>query len=459
MSDFRDANRYDVGVVGAGLAGLTATRELAEAGLDVVVLEARGRVGGRTVGESLSTGETIDRGAEWIGAEHDRVLALVEEFDLELSEQYGDGLDRVAVAGDLFEHEDRVQALPSESATELREAADRVESLRRDVPFETPRDAPEADTWDATTVESWKRETMETTAAREAFDAFVRAEFTVEPSEMSLLYFLTAVDAAGGLELATDSVSVTQQHRLVGGSQQLSTRLADDLEDVIAIRLNEPVRRIDRRGDDVTLASDDDTYVVSDAIVAVPPPLVERIDHEPPLPARRRGLGQRMPMGAVIKFVAAYESPFWRADGYSGSVLAADGIVAEVADGTRPNTDRGHLVGFVAGADAFEWSDRPLAERRERVLDDLERYFGTQAATPLEYVDEAWSKTQWSSGGYNAVMTPGTLTSCGDALREPVEGVHWAGSETALEGRGFMEGAIRSGERAASAVLDDAREQ
>ncbi len=443
---------HDVGVVGAGLAGLTAARELTDAGLDVVVLEARDRVGGRTAAGSLSTGDLIDRGAEWIGGEHDRVLDLIEEFDLERCEQYGTGDDRVAVAGEVFDDQDRFRALPAESTAELQDAFERIETLRRDVPIEAPHEAPEADAWDATTLESWKREAMETEAARGTFDAFVRAEFTVEPSQLSLLTFLTAVDAAGGLETDDESGSVTQEYRLAGSTQQLSRGLADALGDD-DIRLDEPVRRIDRRGDDVTLETDDGVYAVSDAVVAVPPPLIDRIEHEPALPARRRGLNQRMPMGAVIKCFAAYESPFWRDDGRSGSVLSDDGIVAEVADGTLPGADRGLLVGFVAGADALEWSDRPASERRERVLDELARHFGPRAADPLEYVDEAWSTTQWSTGGYNAVMTPGTVTTCGDAIREPVGRVHWAGSETALEGRGFMDGAIRSGERVADEIV------
>jgi monoamine oxidase len=453
MSDARTTERYDVGIVGAGLAGLTAARELTEAGLDVVVLEARNRVGGRTAAGSLSTGDAIDRGAEWINAENDRVLELVEEFDLELCEQYEAGVDQVAVAGELFDHENRFQALPEDSATELREALERIESLRRNVPLESPSEAPDADRWDAITIDAWKCETMATAAAREAFDAFVRSEFTVEPSEISLLYLLAAVDAAGGLGVDEEAVSVAQEYRLAGSTQQLSRGLADELGD--AIRLNEPVRRIDRSGEDVTLVSDDGSYAVSDAIVAIPPPLIGHIEHEPPLPARRRGLVQRMPMGAVIKYIVAYEDPFWREDGYSGSVLAADGVVTEVEDATLPDGDRGLLVGFVAGADALEWSDQPATKRRERVLEELGRYFGPRATEPLAYDDETWSKTRWSTGGYNASMTPGTLTTCGDVLREPVGRVRWAGSETALEWHGFMEGAISSGERVANEVIDE----
>ncbi|AXR78917.1 flavin monoamine oxidase family protein [Natrarchaeobaculum sulfurireducens] len=443
---------HDVGIVGAGLAGLAAARALTADGFDVVVLEARDRVGGRTAEHTLSIGEPIDLGAQWIGTNHDRVLDLVEAFDLELWSQYDDGTDQVAVAGEIFEHDERYRALPAESEATLREAFERIETLRKSVPLESPQDAPTAGAWDGTTLETWKRETITTDAACEAFDAFVRAEFTVEPSQISLLSFLSAVDASGGLEAVTNGDGRTEAYRLVGGIHQLSRRLAEDLGD--AIRLGEPVRRIDRTGDTVSLVTAEANYTVSDAIVAMSPPLAGRIEYDPPLSGRREALTQRMPMGSVIKCFAVYEEPFWRSDGYSGSVLATDGILSEVADATLPETGRGALVGFVAGADALEWTDRPVAERRDRVLDDLARYFGPRAGDPIEYVDKAWSTTPWSAGGYNASMAPGTMTTCGDALCGPVDRLYWAGAETATEWSGFMEGAVRSGRRVATEIRE-----
>lgn len=458
MADSRPLERYDVGIVGAGLAGLTAARELTDAGLEVVVCEARDRVGGRTLGDSLSTGDVIDRGAEWIGEEHEHVFELAEEFDLELCSQYHEGVDRVAVAGELFEGEDRLRALPQEAATELREAFERIEALRREANPDTER-------WDAKTLQTWAEETMESKAAREAFEAYFRAMHAAEPSQVSLLYFLGGSDVVD--EASEDdrfsfaqeyqSSSAGTEYRFVGSTQHLSQELAAVLGDTV--RMEEPIRRIDRRDDGVTLVSDTGRYEVSDAIVAVSPPLIERIEHEPPLPARRRALSQRMPMGGVVKCVIAYDEPFWRDDGYSGSVLSADGVVSSFNDVSPPDGNQGLLVGFIAGAEAFEWSDRSVTERREQVLDELVRYFGPQATDPLEYTDKAWSKTRWSTGGYNAVMTPGTLATCGDALREPVGRVRWAGSETAIEWPGFMEGAIRSGKRVANEILSDRDER
>lgn len=442
----------DTVVVGAGLAGLTAARALETAGYDVTVLEARDRVGGRTAEHTLSNGERIDLGAQWVGAEHDRVLELVEEFDLELVSQYDSGTAQLAVSGTVFEDESPFRALPDEAETDLVAAVDRIETLRRRVPLESPADAPNADVWDATTLESWLRETLDTDTARRAFEAFVRAEFTVEPAEISLLYFLAAVNAGGGLEGLVDGDRETEASRLRGGTQQLSRRLADDLDG--RVRLAEPVTAIDWSGDDVTVSTEDGTATGSYAIVTVSPTLAGRIDYEPALPARREWLTQRTPMGSVLKWFAVYDEPFWRADGYSGSVLADDGVIEEVADATPPDESCGILVGFVAGAPALEWSDRSLDDRRQRILEELSQYFGPRAGDPLEYVDKRWTKTPWSAGGYNAAMAPGALTNGGQALSDPVGPIHWAGSETALEWRGYMEGAIRSGERAASAVRD-----
>ena len=119
-------------------------------------------------------------------------------------------------------------------------------------------------------------------------------------------------------------------------------------------------------------------------------------------------------------------------------------------------TIEGSDVGVVgAGLAVDRRRHRPAAECCKRILDDLGRYFGSQATDPLEYADEAWSSTRWSPGGYNATMTPGTLTGVGETRREPIGRLHWAGSETALEWPGFMEGATRSGQRVATELQSD----
>ncbi|MFC7230436.1 flavin monoamine oxidase family protein [Saliphagus sp. GCM10025308] len=237
-----------------------------------------------------------------------------------------------------------------------------------------------------------------------------------------------------------------------GGAQQLSQLMADELADVV--HLEAPVRAITQDESGVTVESDGGTYTGTFAIVAIPPTLAGRIAYTPTLPARRDALTQRMPMGATIKCIATYEEPFWRSDGYSGFVLTEDAVVGFVFDDLAAESTTGALVGFVVGSQARTWSERDATDRRERVLDDFARYFGDRAVEPVEYVEQSWSNEQWSAGCYAGNMTPGTMTAYGSVLREPVGRIHWAGTETATQWCGYMDGAIRSGNRAADEVSE-----
>ncbi|MFC7029063.1 flavin monoamine oxidase family protein [Halomicroarcula sp. GCM10025710] len=190
-------------IVGAGLAGLTAARELMRDDHNVTVLEARDRVGGRTLDYKLADGERIDLGGQWIGPTQDHVQELIEEFGLETVRQYDDGNGQLAVEGTVREHDETLQALPAESLSELMDAFGQIDTFRNQIPLDAPYSAPKAKEWDATTVESWKDETLETEAARAAFDTVVRALFTAEPADISFLYFLFYIHAAGGVEPIT----------------------------------------------------------------------------------------------------------------------------------------------------------------------------------------------------------------------------------------------------------------
>ena len=187
-------------------------------------------------------------------------------------------------------------------------------------------------------------------------------------------------------------------------------------------------------------------------IVAIPPTLAGRITYDSPLPALRDALVQRMPMGATIKCIATYEESFWRRDGYSGFVLTNDDVVGFIFDDMGAESATGALVGFIVSDKARTWSERDASDRRERVLMDFARFFGDRAADPVEYVEHVWSNEVWSAGCYAGNMTPGTMTAYGSVLREPHWRLHWAGTETATEWCGYMDGAVRSGDRAAAEV-------
>ncbi|MDI1483970.1 flavin monoamine oxidase family protein [Polyangium sp. y55x31] len=439
-------------VVGAGLSGLVAARRLAAAGVSVVVLEARDRVGGRTLSHTTAHGDRVDLGAQWIGPTQDRMTKLVAELGLSTFKQWHDGKKVLSLGGTLTTYKTSIPSLSLIGAVDLGITIQRIETLVKEVPIEDPLSAAKALEWDGTTVEAWKRKNVKTRGAKAMLDTAVRAVFAAEPSELSLLFFLYYLRQGGGLMRLTEIENGAQETRLAEGFQEVSKRIARELgEDRVV--LGAPVRRIAQDAAGVTVTSDAGTWRCKRVIVAVPPALAGRIDYEPALPASRDQLTQRSPMGSVIKCVATYESPFWRQAGYSGEALSDVGSVKLVFDDSPEDGSRGALVGFFMGKDARAMSGKSPEERKKAALDSFTRFFGPSAAAPIDYVDQDWPAERWSRGCYSMVLGPGVLTAHALALRAPVGRVHWAGTETARVWTGYMEGAVEAGERASDEVL------
>jgi monoamine oxidase len=190
------------------------------------------------------------------------------------------------------------------------------------------------------------------------------------------------------------------------------------------------------------------------AVVAVPPALAGRISYDPPLPADRDQLTQAAPMGSVIKCLAIYDEPFWRYAGYNGQATADGPAVQVTFDTGPPAGPPGILLGFVTGAEARRLARADPARRRAEVLASFARYFGPAAARPADYIEHDWTADPWTRGCYGAHFPPGTWTQFGPALRRPAGLLHWAGTETATHWSGYMDGAVQSGKRAATEVLE-----
>ena len=440
----------DVVVVGAGLSGLAAARELAAQGADVQVLEARDRVGGRTLNHSVGERpeDVVELGGQWVGPTQHEVVALARELGLETYPTHATGKNLFETAkGKLTRYSGTIPKLNPLVLADYGRADLKFKRLAKKVDPEAPWDAPGARRLDEQTFAEWIRRSARTATAREALAMGIRAVFSVEPADLSLLHVLFYAASAGGWDDLIDTEGGAQQDRIVGGSQLISIRMAEELGD--RIQLESPVSEI---------RSDGDAVVVGDvrarrAVVALPPALAGRLDYEPALPAQRDQLTQRMPMGTVMKCMAIYDEPFWRQDGLSGQALSMPGSAQVIYDNTPPNGSPGVLLGFLEGDDARTLATAPEAERREAVVGTFTRLFGPRAASPDGYVDKDWSAEPYSRGCYAGVPTPGTWTSYGRALREPVGRVHWAGTETATRWMGYFDGAIQAGRRAASEAL------
>ncbi|WP_275976870.1 flavin monoamine oxidase family protein [Polyangium aurulentum] len=448
--DLGSMARARVAVVGAGLSGLMAARRLTAAGVSVVVLEARERVGGRTLTHTTARGERVDLGAQWIGPTQDRVAKLAGDLGLRTFDQHHAGKKVLSLGGTVTTYKSSIPSLSLIGAVDLGITIQRIESLVKEVPADDPLKARKAAEWDGMTVETWQRRNIQTRGARALLDTAVRAVFAAEPSELSLLFFLYYLRQGGGLMRLTEIQNGAQQTRLVEGFQEISKRLAAELGERVV--LGAPVRTIRQEEGGCVVVSQRGEVRCERVIVAIPPALSGRIEYEPELPAARDQLTQRMPMGSVIKCVAFYDAPFWRTAGYSGEALGDSGAVKLVFDDSPEDGAHGALVGFIMGKDARALTGKPEA-RRKAAIDSFVKYFGPSAASPVDYIDQDWPAERWSRGCYAGIMGPGVLSAYSSALRDPVGRVHWAGTETARVWVGYMEGALEAGERAAGEVL------
>jgi monoamine oxidase len=441
----------DVAVVGAGFAGIVAARELTKAGVSVVVVEARDRVGGRVLNEPLGDGKVVELGGQWVGPGQERLYALAREVGVDTFRTYGDGESLIEWHGELKRYSGAVPRVGAGAAADVAQAQKRLDRLARTVDVDAPWRTPDAQRLDAQTFHSWMRRNVYTAGGRALIELGIEAVWAAEPGDLSLLHVLFYIASAGDYQRLFDTDGGAQQERFVGGSQLVAERAAATLGD--AVVLGAPVRKIIEHGQTVTVVGDGTTVWAKRVVVAIPPPLAGRIVYDPPLPGNRDQLTQRMPQGSVIKCMAIYDEPFWRADGLSGQATSDVGPAKVVFDNSPPDGSPGVLVGFLEGARARHYTSVPEGERRDAVLGTFARLFGARAERPERYVDKSWAEEEWSRGCYGCYFPPGGWTAYGPALREPIGRIHWAGTETASVWMGYMEGAIRSGERVAQEVL------
>jgi monoamine oxidase len=454
----RRRRKVDVAVVGAGFAGLAAARRLARAGQEVCVLEARGRVGGRTLNHRVEKGVIAEIGGQYVGPTQDRVLALADAVGVDIFPTYNEGDNVLVLNGQRSRYPATPGLSPHPDFQEaILTAITKLNPMAAEVPVDAPWKAPRAEEWDKVTLEQWKRENIAAPGARRLFDVACQALWGAEPRELTLLYALAYTATAGNETTKGDftrlisTPDAAQESRFVGGSQRIAVEVARPLGKQVV--LNAPVRRIEQARGRVLVISDRLVVEAREVIVAIPPVLAARIDFAPALPRGRRKLLNGIVPGHLIKWEAVYETPFWRADGLSGQAVSEQGPANTTFDNTPPGGSPGVLFGFVGGDGARAFRKLSRAARRDAVLGNFVTYFGEGARDPSASFELDWSQERWTRGCPVGHTGRGIMHRYGSLLRKRFGRVHWAGTETATYWNGYMDGAVRSGEVAAREAL------
>jgi len=441
----------EVIVVGAGIAGLSAARTLADAGRDVVVIEARDRVGGRVWNTELG-GQPNELGGQWIAPYQSEVRGLMRELGIELFHSYREG-ERAYVDAEGIVHRYAGHDAPLGAAADraYSDAIAKLDALVETIDPEAPWDHPRAAELDAMTYETWLQREVDDDLARDLLRAYLSGGYMTKPSHtFSLLGGLWTIAGAGSVDNLFEP-DLCLHSRVIGGSQLIPLRLAEELGDRVI--LDAPARRIRWSDDGVDVETDGERFRARHCVIATPPNLVAGIAFDPVLPAWRMRAQAAMSQGSVIKVLAVYDHPFWREDGLSGEGFAPYQFIREVYDNSPPSGEPGVLVTFLAG-EKCELAERlGPDERRAAIIDGLAGIFGDEARKVTDLIETNWSAEEWTRGAYSATFEVGGLSRFGFDLRRGIGPLRFACTDMAGIGNMHMEGAVRSGRAAAASIL------
>ncbi|KIH93251.1 monoamine oxidase [Sporothrix brasiliensis 5110] len=456
----------DVVVVGAGLSGLKTAYDLQKSGYSVAVVEARDRVGGKTwsVEQTTGDGKFVDRGAAWINdTNQSEVHALAQALGLKLVVQNTTG-NVVQQDRDGSVSQFPYGSVPAGLATAggvddmvaLRDATEKMcQALDIRDPVRTGGHL------DSMTFEQWITSVGGGATALASATVWTRAMLGMEPRDCSALFFLNYCKSGGGLlQMRSDQKNGGQYLRFERGTQSLSIGLAALLK-AGTVLLSSPVRSIVQTGSDggVRVVSARGDFVCKRVVVSVPTPLYKEIRFEPPLPPAKAALASANKLGFINKVIVRYARPWWRESGLCGMLqsFVQAGPASVTRDSSVDSKGQFSLTCFCAGDAGIAYSKMARADRFQAVVDQVKATLGaslppSSVPDPVGFEEHEWSHDQWAQGCPCPAAPPGAMTLYDHALRTTHGKVHFVGTETAFEWKGYMDGALRSGIRGAEEV-------
>nr|XP_015206611.1 PREDICTED: amine oxidase [flavin-containing] B-like isoform X1 [Lepisosteus oculatus] len=451
-----EIEKKDVIVIGGGLSGLSAAKLLKESGLNVLVLEARDRVGGRTLTVKGPEFQYVDLGGAYVGPTQNSILRLAKELGVKT---------HLVNEKERLIHYYKGKTYPFRGPfppawnpivyLDYNNLWRTLDRMGKEIPADAPWTAQHATQWDNMTMKELIDKHCWTRTAKNFATLFVNVNVTSEPHEVSALWFLWYVKQCGGTKRIFSTSNGGQERKFMGGSGQISERIADRLKG--NVHLNQPVIKLLQTPAGVCVETlTGNKYEAAYAISAIPPGLSMSLHYEPQLPPVRNQMIQRVPMGSIIKCMMYYKRTFWREKGYCGTMMIEDedSPISMTLDDTKPDGSYPCIMGFVLARKARDLINLTKDERKKRICQIYAKVLGTnEALHPVHYEEKDWCEEQYSGGCYTAYFPPGTFCQFSRVLREPFGRLFFAGTETATRWSGYMDGAVQAGERAGREVL------
>lgn len=436
----------DVAIIGGGISGLYAAHLLKASGLEVLVIEASERLGGRLHTIYSPEGHPVDLGGQWIGPDHTRLLDWIQRHQIPTHRTHTAGANLLIYQGKVKPYKGAIPKLSWLSLLDLGTGLARLKKMAAEVPLHAPWQIPKPE-WDEISLAAWMRKAFRTAQARETFAVGLATVLGCEPEEVSLWHTLFYIRSAGSIEALIETEGGAQERKFSRGAASLIESIAVN----VPYRTGARVRRIVWRPGRIDIYTSQDTFTAEKVIFAMPPASMGYIEFEPPLPPTYNQLSQRMPMGAITKVVAIYDQPFWRKRGWSGHVLSLEGALRITFDTSPPEGGYGMITGFAVGKQARALLARPGAERDMYYGEALRNIFG---AKPRWLYQKTWADEPLIGGCYVGYFGTGGWRFFGESLRKPLPPLYWTGTERAETWMGYIEGAMRSAEATVQRVLE-----
>ncbi|KAL3439962.1 hypothetical protein BJX65DRAFT_300791 [Aspergillus insuetus] len=430
---FENQNTYDVVVVGAGLSGLQAAQSVQAAGFRVCILEAIDRVGGKTLTSKSSKRGFSDLGASWINdTNQSEMFKLYQRYGLETETQRDCG-DTLIQSAD-----GNVLKVPYGQLPVFR---DECSLINLDNPTESNR----AREIDQLTFREFCIQSAKSDEAANIADVLSASLLGVESDEVSALYMLLYFKSGAGIDnIISDEKNGGQYLRCRQGNQTIAQKMADEIGPGVVF-LHTPVTTIDysQRGACVVHTKSGRTFECRKVIVSIPTSLYHQITFSPRLPEK--------------KLIYVFSEPWWHKANLSGVLDSEKGPIVFSRDTSIAQDNQWSITCFLTGDKGRNWSKLPRASRHRQAWKQFSQSFGkfTEVPRPANTLEMEWTKEAFFLGAPCPITTPGVLSAVAGEIPTPVGKVHFVGTETSREWRGYMEGAIRSGLRGAAEVVKE----